>query len=81
MASQDDRVRELESKLEEALAAVRDLRSDNDLLRARVVDRRPESTDTPTRDPMNLRAVGTTIGRDSSEAEKIALFRSLFRGA
>jgi superfamily II DNA or RNA helicase len=80
MSSQDDRVRELESKLEEALAAVRDLRYENDLLRARVVDRRPESTDTPARDPMPLGAVGTTIGRDSSEAEKITLFRSLFRG-
>lgn len=80
MSSQDDRVRELESKLEEALAAVRDLRYENDLLRARVVDRRPESTDTPARDPMPLGAVGTTIGRDSSEAEKITLFRSLFSG-
>jgi len=49
MSSQDDRVRDLESKLEEALAAVPDLRSDNELLRARVVDRLPESTDTPTR--------------------------------
>jgi len=73
MSSQDDRVRELELKLEEALAAVRDLRYENDLLRARVVDRRPESTDTPARDPMPLGAVGTTIGRDSSEAEKITL--------
>ena len=80
MSSQDDRVRELESKLEKALAAVRDLRDENDLLRARVVDRRPEATDTPARDPMPVGAVSTTIGRDSSEAEKITLFRSLFRG-
>src|SRR6266852_219961 len=80
MSSQDNRVRELESKLEAALSAVRDLRSENDLLRARVVDRPAESTDTPTRDPMPPGAVSTIIGRASSAAAKIALFRSLFRG-
>lgn len=80
MSKQDDRVRELESRLGEALAAVRDLRHENDLLRARVADGRRDSPEAPALLLAAPDPVGPTIGRDSSESEKIALFRSLFRG-
>jgi superfamily II DNA or RNA helicase len=81
VAGQKDRVRELESELEEALASIQRLRDENDHLRARLLNGRTESTEAPASDLMPPPADhGATIGRDSSESEKIALFRSLFRG-
>jgi len=44
VAGQKDRVRELESELEEALASIQRLRDENDHLRARLLNGRTEST-------------------------------------
>ena len=80
MTRRPNRIEELESRLAEALATVRDLRAENERLRVLLVNRRSEP---PVMTP-NLQAAShmTAAGVDahSPETEKIALFRGLFRG-
>lgn len=69
-------VRGLELRLEEALATIRELQTENQRLKAG-----GQSAIAPTNaQPGPAVDAGPTISRLSAEAEKVALFRSLFQG-
>ncbi len=80
MTGRSNGIDELESQLAQALATVRDLRAENERLRALLVDGRSEPTKATPNPPAASDTADAGIGAHSPEAEKIALFRGLFRG-
>lgn len=70
-----DRIRSLETQLRQALAECERLRKENERFRSRAANRPPDTSHEP------LRAeAAAQVHRLSPASEKIALFRSLFRG-
>lgn len=80
MTRQSNRVEELESRLAEAALTIRHLQEENEGLHARLGDGGSEPTERPANLPVATAIADARIDTRSTESEKIALFRDLFRG-